>query len=201
MKKIALTGSDSRARIVLTRALAYIIGYEIAGKTDYAVQAIQYGLNEALTACKWSELFVYLLSSFSERIVIEQHYDQYISNGSVLYELAVVKALHKAQTASKRKLNEQAVMLVGAEKIITAYAKRQYDGFVYIETELAKEDVFTCAVDNCIKELLTAQESVYRIRKDSILSDMLEKISTGMKIQPVVSAKTALDKAQEDILE
>jgi hypothetical protein len=200
MKKIAIIGADSRDRMVLTQALSYITGYDIASKTDYAIQAIRYGLHSELSDCKWQELFVYVLSSFSERIVIEQHYDQYISNGGVLYELAMVRALLKAQTGSKRKLKEQAAMLAGSERVITEYAKRQYDALVYIETGLEKENAFSIELDSCIRNLIMEYGSVYRFRKESILADMLESISSEMKIPSVVSSQTALKKAQDETL-
>jgi hypothetical protein len=196
MKKIAVTGVNNRDRLVLTQALSYITGYNTAGKTDYAVQAIRYGLNKELKECKWPELFVYLLSSFSERIVIEQHYDQYISNGGVLYELAMAKTILHSQTADRRNLKEQAAMLAGTEKIITEYAKRQYDGLVYIENSLGKEDNLSNEFDSCMKSLIMEHEAVYQVRRDSILADMLENISSEMKITAIVSSHTALKKAQ-----
>jgi hypothetical protein len=200
MKKIAVIGANNRDRMVLTQALSYITGYSVVSKTDYSIQAIRYGLNRELKNAPWQDLFVYVLASFSERIIIEQHYDQYVSNGSVLYELAAVKAHLNMQAAGRRKFKEQTAMLAGVEKIITEYANRQYHGFVYLDNHSEKENALSSEVDNCIKSLMAERESVYHVRKDSILSDMLEKISMNMKIRPVVSSKTALKKAQEDFL-
>jgi hypothetical protein len=200
MKKIAIIGGNNRDRLVLTQALSYITGYNTVGKTDYAIQAIRYGLNKELKECKWQELFVYVLASFSERIVIEQHYDQFISNGGVLYDLAMAKTILNSQTADRRTLKEQAVMLAGTEKIITEYAKRQYDGLVYIENSMEKGDVLSNEFDACIKSLIMEHGAVYQVRRDSILADMLESISLEMNINPVVSSQTALKKAQEEFL-
>jgi len=200
MKKIAIIGANNKDRLVLTRALYYLTGYDIVNKTDYTVQAIRYGLNKELRNCKWQELFVYLLSSFSERIVIEQHYDQYISDGSVFYELAMVKAILNLQTTNKRKLKEEITMLTGTERIITEYANRHYDCFVYIDSATNKANELSNEIDNCIKSLIIQHGSIYQVKKDSILSDILEKITTETQIQPIVSSEMALKKAQEDIL-
>jgi hypothetical protein len=200
MRKIAVIGVNKRERLVITKALSYIAGYETVCKTDYAIQAIRYGLNQDIKACKWQELFVYVFSSFSERIMIEQHYDQYISNGSVLFELAMAKTILNAQTADRRFLKEKAAMLAGAEKIITDYAKRQYDGVVYVENSMEKEDVFSRELDGCIQSLILGHEAVYQFRQDSLLADMLENISAEMKISALVSSQTALKKAEDDFL-
>ena len=198
MKKIAVIGVNNRERMVITKALSYIAGYDTVCKTDYAIQAIRYGFNQEIKMCKWQELFVYVLSSFSERIIIEQHYDQFISNGGVLYELAMAKTILNQQTANRRLLKEQAAMLAGTEKIITDYAKRQYDGFVYIENSMEKEDVFPNELDGCIKSLISENGRVYKFRKDSVLADILENISSEMKIPALVSSQTALKKAQDE---
>ena len=200
MKKIAIIGANNKDRLVLTRALYYLTGYDIVNKTDYTVQAIRYGLNKELKNCKWQELFVYLLSSFSERIVIEQHYDQYISDGSVYYELAMVKAILNLQTTNKRKLKEEIAMFTGTERIITEYANRHYDCLVYIDNRTNKENELSNEIDKCIKSLIMQHGSIYHVKKDSILSDILEKITIETQIQPIVSSKTALRKAQEEIL-
>jgi hypothetical protein len=199
MKKVAIIGADDRGRIVLTRALSYITGYDIAGKTDYAIQAIRYGLNKELKDCPWQELFVYVLSGFSERIIIEQQYGRFISNGSVLLELAMAQAILKTQTVGKRQLKEQSVMLAGTEKVIKEYAQRQYDCLVLIENGFDKDDVFSHELDLCIKNLLIDRDLVYRVRQDSILADLLENMSSELRISPVLSPQTALKKAQDEI--
>jgi hypothetical protein len=199
MKKIAIIGADNRNRIVLTKALSYITGYDITGKTDYAIQAARFGLPKELKDFRWQELFVYLLASFSERIEIEQHYCQFISNGGVLFDLVMAKSLLKAQTASKRQLKEWQVMLAGTEKVVMAYAKRQYDSFVFIENGFEKQDVFSIELENCMKGLMMEHRPVYRVRQESILADMLESISSEFQISPVVSSQTALKKAQGEI--
>jgi len=199
MKKIAIIGADNRNRMVLTRALSYITGYDIAGKTDYAIQAVRYGLPKELKDCRWQELFVYLLASFSERIEIEQHYTRFISNGGVLLELAMAKTLLKTQTASRRQLKELQVMLSGTEKVITGYASRQYDSLVLIENGFAKEDVFSHELENCMKSLIAEHRSLYRVRQESILADMLESISAEFQLSPLVSSQTALKKAHDEV--
>ncbi|MDR1436657.1 MAG: hypothetical protein LBI65_00920 [Candidatus Symbiothrix sp.] len=200
MKKIAIIGVNNQDRMVLTQALSYITGYGIVSKADYSIQSIRYGINKALEYAGKHDLFIYLFASFSERIVIEQHYDQYVSNGSVLHELATVRAFFNRQTANRRKSGEWASMLDGAGKIITEYANRQYDCFIYLDSGLEKEDTPSNDIDTCMKNLIAEQEHIYRIRKDSILSDILEEISMDMKIRPVISSKTALERAQENML-
>jgi hypothetical protein len=109
----------------------------------------------------------------------------------------MAKALLQTQTASKRQLKEQALMLSGTEKVIKEYAKRQYDSIVFIETGLEKDDVFSNEHENCIKNLIMEHGSVYRVRQESILADMLESISSELQISPVVSSYAALKKAHD----
>lgn len=200
MKRIAIIGTDNKARFVLSKALSYLTGYDIAGKTDYSIQAVQYGLDKELTTCQWPELFVYLLASFSERIVVEQQYGRFISNGSVLLELATVKTLFKMHTARMHWPKELAVMLSGIEKVITTYARQHYDAHVLIENGIEHEDTFSGELESGIKDLIAEHGAIYRVRHEFLLAEMLENISSAFHLSPMTSTQTALQKAQSEIL-
>jgi hypothetical protein len=182
MKKIAVIGANNQDNLILTQAFSYLTGYSVVNKTDYSIQAIRYGLSNELRNNNWQELFIYVLSSFSERIIIEQHYDRYVSNGSVLYDFALAKVYFNLRYGNNKRYREQVSVLAGMEKIITEYASRQYDGFIYVNRHLEKEIALINEIDTCIENLIAGQKSIYRIRKDSILSDMLEKIWHGFSI-------------------
>lgn len=198
MKKIAITGIDGETRILLTHALSYITGYGIVRQTAFSSQAITYGLCKDLVNCSWHELFIYTLSSFSERIEIEQNYGKYISNGSAFSEYAYMEAFCKS---SRLMSKERTFMLSGVRKIILEYAVREYDCVVHIENT---ENSFTPGVfsnehEECLRSLVELCKIKFLIQKESILTDLLEMISTEIKVRPVLPIEIALRKAEQEL--
>jgi rRNA-processing protein FCF1 len=199
MKKIAITGVTAQNKMVLSKALFYLTGCEEVRATDYPSLAVKYKLNRELNHCSWQELFVYVLASFSERIEVEQQFDEFISNGSVLNELAIIETIHKVNSQGKRKNKEQLFMLSGLEKIVTEYAARKYDCIIHI-CNVNSKDTLASDMDYSLINLIKRTEiPTYFIREDTILTDMLEKISSELEVNKMLSPKTALEKAQKEM--
>jgi hypothetical protein len=196
MKKIAVIGVDNQERQILCQALHYLTQHDIVRQMAYYSQAIKYGLSQELKKCTWQELFIYVFSSFSDRIEGELKCEQFISNGSVFNELACMKAICKTFSQSKRERKECLFMLAGMEKIITEYAVREYDCIIHLGNQPGNED----DIENALKELSQKCKTVYFIPQNSILSDFLTKLLTDVHIHPVISSRTALEKAKRDIL-
>lgn len=196
MKKITITGIERESRMLLTQALSYLTGYDIVRQTAYSGQAIKYGLNKELKDCRWHELFIYVFSSFSERIKIEQHYEKFISNGSVFNELAYMEAFCKS---SVRMNKERIFMLSGIRKIILEYAIREYDCVIHLGNSDSNFEIntFSNDLDKSIRSLAENCKTKFFIQKDSLLTDILEKVSTEIDIKPTLSVGTALRMAKQ----
>ncbi|GHU62220.1 hypothetical protein FACS1894123_02800 [Bacteroidia bacterium] len=87
-------------------------------------------------------------------------------------------------------------MLAGMEKIIVEYAAREYDCIVHLGSQSGNED----SLESALKELSQKCKTVYFIQQNSILSNFLDIILTDVNIHPAISSKTAIEKAQRDIL-
>ncbi len=199
MKKIAITGVDPQDRQMLSNALSYIIGYDVVRQTAYSSQAIKYGLNKEIKNSNWQELFVYTLSSFSERIEAEQQFDTFISNGSVFNELAHMKAIRK-NMQNQREDKESLLMISGLERIIAEYAEKEYQCIIHIN-RIDEEDLQNQKVDDCLLNLIqNSKIKNYSISKNTILTEILEQIITELGLRMIISPQTALDKAQKDML-
>lgn len=187
---------------MLTNAMSYMIGYDVVRQTAYQIQAIKYGLNTKIKDSNWQELFVYVLSSFSERIEIEQQFEKFISNGSVFNELASMDAIYKYNSKHKRENKEYVLMLSGLEKIIMEYAVKEYDCIIHINKNIDEDDVVLQATDKKLLNLIQdSKVKYYHITKESVLSDMLEKIVADMNIHTIISPETAMAKAQKNVLD
>ena len=200
MKRIAITGVNVQNKTMLSKALFYLTGYEEVRATDYPITAVKYKLNLELNHCNWQELSVYVLASFSERIEIEQQFDEFISNGSVFNELAIVKTIHAMNSHSKRKSKEQLFMLSGLEKVITEYASRQYDDIIHICNADPKDTLANDIDNNLVNLIQHTGIPLYFIQKDAVLADVFETIVNELKISKMISPKAALEKAQNEIL-
>jgi len=196
MKKIAIIGVNKQDRIVLSQALSYLTGYEVIRQTAYPVQAIKYGLNSELVKCNRQELFLYALASFTERIEMEQKCDRYISNGNVFTELSEIEAITNLSVSGKREKKEQKFMIAGMKKIIIEYAVREYDCIIYNSINQNDNNTLSVSIDNILVELTKDCKNVYRIKRESIVADILEKII----INPKISPKSALERAKQEIM-
>ena len=195
MKKIAIIGVSKQDRIVLSQALSYLTGYDVIRQTAYPVQAIKYGLNDELVKSSWQELFLYALASFTERIEMEQKCDRYISNGNVFTELAEIEAIADFSVCSKREKKEQKLMIAGMKNIITEYAGKEYDCIIHNSINQHDNSALSVSIDNILVELTKDCKNVYRINRDSIVTDILGKIIENPKISP----KSALERAKQEI--
>ncbi len=200
MRKIAVTGGMTLDRLLMVQALSYFTGYDIIRQTAYSCRAIKYDLSETIEECDWSDLFVYVLSSFTERIEIEQQYDGYISNGGVFHELSYMESLYKSHVyPDHRKSKEYASMLFALRKIVLEYAIREYDFVIHIDSLVAEcgiHQLQECSLKHLIKEF----ETLFVVDKDLILSETLQEMSLRMGIKPVYPATTSIRKAQLDVL-
>ena len=201
MKKIAITGANLQERTVLTNAVSYLTGYDVVRQTAYQIQAIKYRLNTEIKNSNWQELLVYVLSSFSERIEIEQQFERFVSNGSVFNELASMKAIYSYNSKHKRENKKYVLMLSGLEKIIAEYALKEYDCIIHIDRNTDEDDAVLQIANQNLLSLIQNCKIKYYITKESGLSDMLEKIVTDMNTRTIISPETAVAKAQKDVLD
>ncbi|MDR2691590.1 MAG: hypothetical protein LBB73_04730 [Dysgonamonadaceae bacterium] len=196
MNKIAITGVNKQDRMILTQALSYLTGYDIVRQTTYSIQAIKYGWNNELINCNRQELFLYAIASFTERIKTEQQCKQYISNGSVFNELADMEAIVDLFVCGKREKKEQQFMIAGMKRIITEYAVKEYDCTIHIRNDQKSNNISLINIDNKLEELIENCEKVYRINKESVVTDILGKII----LNPKVSPQSALERAKQDVV-
>ncbi len=200
MRKIAVTGVIAQDRMLMAQALSYLTGYDVVRQTAYSCQAIKYDLSKTVEECSWSDLFVYALSSFTERVEIEQQYDGYISNGSVFQELSYMETLYKSHLQQdKQKSKEYASMLSALREIVLEYAAREYDLVIHIDSPKEEWGIHQWQ-DYNLRNLIQGVDKRFFIARDFISSEVLEELSSGMSTKPVYSPNTALRKAQQDVL-
>lgn len=200
MRKIAVTGVIAQDRMLMAQALSYLTGYDVVRQTAYSCQAIKYDLSRTVEDSSWSDLFVYALSSFTERVEIEQQYEGYISNGSVFQELSYMETLYKSHLQQdKRKSKEYASMLSALREIVSEYAAREYDLVIHIDSPMEEWGIHQWQ-DYNLRNLIQGIDKRFFIARDFISSEVLEELSSGMGTKPVYSPNTALRKAQQDVL-
>jgi len=200
MKRIAITGVTGDARRVLVQALSYLTGYDVVRQTAYASQAIKFELNREVKERSWDELFVYALSSFCERMEIEQHFDFFVSNGSVFNELAIMNTLNEINSKKDRKNKERDFIYTGSQRIILEYASRTYDCIIHISDCFDENDFYLHQLDRNLMNLIQGCRLIYVVQKNAILVDILEQVTIQTGIKSILSPGTALKKAQLDII-
>jgi hypothetical protein len=199
MKKIAVTGATAQDRMLIVQALSYLTGYDVVRQTAFSCQAIKYDLSKEIEECSWSDLFVYALSSFTERIGIEQQYEKYISNGSVFHELSLMEAIHQSHRHSERESMEYSSMLSALKKNVSEYAIREYDCVIHLSGTYEVGGMYQRQDDN-LKDLIQGCDKKFIVDEGFILSDILEEISIYLGVNPVHLPGTALRKAQQEVL-
>jgi len=199
MKKIAVTGVKARERIILTQALSYLTGYDIVRPTAYSIKALKFNLKKDIRHCSWQELFTYTISSFTERIELDQNYKQFISNGSVFDELAHLEAIYDLYILGDEKKQEYAYMNESIKRIITEYATRQYDCIVHIHNPEAINDPFYKKMEDNLKAMTQICDNRIYIKDEILIGDTLNGILSDNNITPLISSETALLKAKHDI--
>ena len=183
MKRIAITGSPESGTFIMTNALAAMTGFDVAVRPPYSLLASKYQLDPELEKCQWPDSFLYCLSAFNERLMVEQQYaDHFVSEGSVLHELAWIKCRFP-----RHELIYEQSMIRCLERVAAKYASTQYDCVFHIAANGA-----TSRFDQYIR-WLSAQ---YAIRCHSVEDDdremMLKRMVEYLTIKPVLSAKYAL---------
>ena len=187
MKRIAITGFPERGTTELTLALAAMTGFDVAARPPYPLLASGYRLDPESEKCQWPDSFVYCLAAFTERMMVEQQYtDRFVSDGSVLHELAWIKCRYPRCEP----IYEQS-MIRSLEQVAAKYTSAQYDAVFHIAATGAPS-----RPDHYIRQI-SAQ---YAIRyqpldsgadKEAMLGQMVECLA----VKPVLSAKHALAKS------
>jgi hypothetical protein len=127
---------------------------------------------------------------------MEQQCEQYISNGSVFNELAEVEAIVDSVACSKREKKEQKFMIAGIKHIIAEYAVKEYDCIIHVCNNHQDSNTLSINIDNILIELSENCKRIYRINKESVITDILGKIIINPKISPL----SALKRAKQDII-
>ena len=190
MNRIVVTGGSSKTRQIIVKTLSLITDYTIIRPSSFASVSIKYGVNKTLNECNFDEIFLYVLSSYTERLEAEQHLDQYISDGFVLYEPCIMEAYSMRSTVSSRRKKEMLSMCQSLTKIAAEYAAKKYNLVIHIQ-----ENNFEYADTNKIIESYIAKYNLPSIIYNK--NDMLELINSALdkaNIKPCISAKSALEK-------
>ncbi len=199
MNKIAVIGVEASERKVLTQALSYLTGYDLVRPTAYSIKALKLSLKKDNRHSSWNELFTYAISSFSERIEIDQNFKQFISDGSVFDELAYLQTIYEMYLVNDQKHQEYADMNASLQKIVTDYAKRQYDCIVHIHNREAENDLFYKKLETILKTMTLQCKRHFYIKDEMLIGETLSELLADSNITLLFSSELALFKARQDI--
>lgn len=175
MGKNAVIGSTQSGRMVISQALANMTGYNIIPRPTYVKIAMKYGLNINSNKCEWPDSFVYVIGSFTERVMIEQNYgENFISDGSAFDELVWIKCRY-----ANLELIYERSMVLGLEKIMAEYVKREYDNVFRITMQQTDEE------DKCLEDLMTQYKIPYTNIDGSDKEKALEQIVNYLDLKPI----------------
>ena len=199
--KIAITGSSVCKCTIISTALSYITSVEVIGSTPYAAVAVKYGFKKDMADCNWAELFVYAFSSFSERTIIEQNYDSYISNGSVFNELAQVRVFSRSLVVNESSRTEIDKMCSSLERVVNDYALREYEEVFHIFLPEEKLDQWSEMRKQIDEELTRVAENsnvkFYHFL-NLRLEEVLYNIVSILNIKAKMPIEIALEKAMNE---
>ena len=195
MNRIVVTGGSSKTRQIIVKTLSLITSYTIIRPSSFASISIKYGINKNLNESNFDEYFLYVLSSYTERLEAEQYLDKYISDGFILYEPCRMEAYSMRSTVSSRRKREMLSMCKSLTRIAAEYAAKKYSLVIHI-----KENNFESADTDKIIESYIFKYNIPCIIYNK--SDILELISNALdktNIKPCISAKNALSAVLKNI--
>ena len=200
MKKIAITGVSNEKRLIMCNALSNLTGFDVVRCTPYSGFSIKHNLDKSLNEYEWHELYSYILHSFVERIGIESSYDEYISNGSVLNELAFMEAMKVNPSYRKKNIRNKKFLFMGdsLKSIISEYAQR-YESIIHITCDSLNVNDFY--VDKCLKTLIENCGALHFIYGENALLDILNNFSNIAGLKIAMPPLTAIRKAEIEFSE
>ncbi len=178
MKRIAITGFPQSGKTIMSHALAAMSGFDVATCPPYPQLAVKYELSPERSKCQWPESFEYGLASFTERIIIEQNYeDRYISDGSVLNELVWLKCRYP-----QNELIYEQSMIHSLEHVVAEYTSSKYE-YIFHLNAIDSSDIF----DQCMKQTLNQYAIQYQSIDGSNKKEALKQIIDWLEIKPILS--------------
>lgn len=202
MKRIAVTSTGNKKRLVISNALSLLTGLEVVRSTPYSGFSLKNGINKSLNEYEWKELYSYTLHSFVERIEVESAIHAFVSNGSVFHEPAYLEAHEQITSLFGKKLKKDySYMNHSLKTIISDYAVRTYDCIIYLPNEQQEMDNFQTLADEKLKNIVVNSGIKYLIYNEQTLVKTLEKCSEDMMIESTISPTTAIQKAILEITE
>ena len=138
MDRICVIGTDFQEQAIMSYSLAYILGFNISQRKPAYLLSKQYKIKNSFDKAKWQDLLTYAFSSFLERVIIEQNYVQYVSNGCSLQDLIFIQSesYKKERDTTKRKY--QSMMINSLFKVACEYSSRQYQCVVLFDSKIEK---------------------------------------------------------------
>jgi len=195
MKKIAITGASNRERLILCNALSYLIGYDVIRCIPYTGFAVRYGLGRKEEKQEWTDLYFFVLQSFIERIETESSYDEFISNGSVLNELAYMDAIESIKKKKSRS-KDYLFMMNSLKSVITEYTVKKYDCIIHLAYNPQEINDINPIIDENLRELIKSSNVKTYLYKGNSLSEILENVFVDMNLKAEILPSTAIKKAE-----
>jgi len=199
MKKIAITGASNKNRLILCTALSYLTSYDVIRCVPYSGFALKYGLSKNQEQHEWHDLYSYALQSFVERVEVESSYDEFISNGSVLNELAYMEAkefMKKKRNRSK----DYSFMIKSLKSVITEYAAKKYDCIIHLTNSSQEIGGVYPVFDKCLKDLIKSCNVKSYFHEENTFTEVLENFFMDINLQAEISPATAIKKAELEML-
>jgi hypothetical protein len=190
MKRIAVTGSDGREEVLVAKALSIMCGYDLCVSPSFSQTAFKYGMSLDMEACHWPDSYVYCLDAFTERVIVEQRYGEtFVSDGSVFKELVWLKCRFP-----RMELIYEQSMIRSLERVVTAYAAKNYDEIFYLS---GRQEASVRG--DCLLRLLATCHIPFRQIHSPDRETILQTMAERLDISPVMPVDFSLSKAMRDL--
>ena len=190
MKRIAITGSKQSGRTILANALSAMTGFDLIICPPYSSIASKYKLDIDISKCQWPDSFEYCLGAFTQRIMIEQKFnDEYISDGGVFSEISWLMCRYP-----HIELIYERSMIQCLENIIVDYASNEYDYIFHIDSGYPSD-----AIDQCLKRIYLHHHIKHQIIAATNSENALNSILDCLDVKQLLSAKYALLKFNDQM--
>ena len=190
-RKIVITGLSGSNNTLLALSLSNLtdIPY-IRNKTMY----------EWLKLCKvpnsnklrWKDMLMIASVSFFERVAIESHYDNFISDGISFSELIWLKS-HFEKYHPNKKQDDWNRIIENIERASAFYAARQYDIIIHARTE---SDISTYDYH---KMLYKKYDLTFKVYNAENLAKVIREIVNDFQIRKSNTVESAINQAKIDI--
>lgn len=190
MNSIAINGSNISSRSYLAKALSAMTGIEMIVSTPYSGIASIYHLDHDISKCQWPDSFVYCLGAFTQRIIIEQKFDEsYISDGGVFNELCWLKCRYP-----DIELIYERSMIQSLENVVVDYALTHYDFIFHIDSNDPSD-----TINQCLKQMYHQRSMKHHVIDATNKEDALNEMTGHLQVKPILSAKYSLLKSDGKI--